>query len=300
MGQRFGFVAVIGAPNAGKSTLVNEWVGSKVTIVSPKVQTTRCLVRGIAIHKDTQIVFVDTPGLFKPQKRLEKAMVSAAWQGVSEADLIVFVYDATKKKIDQNTQNVLKKIAQDNMDKNTILVLNKVDKTKKEQLLALTAALNENINFKATFMVSALKGDGSDDVLSYVADQVPSGRWLFPEEQVSDMPMRLLAAEITREKLFLRLHQELPYGLIVETEGWENFDDGSIKIDQVIYVSRQNHKGIVLGKGGKQIKEIGEMAREELRQIMDTNVHLKLFVKVDEAWVNDPEKYRIWGLDYSS
>ncbi len=300
MGQRCGIVTVIGAPNAGKSTLVNSWVGSKVSIVSPKVQTTRCLVRGIALKGESQVVFVDTPGLFDPQKRLEKAMVSAAWQGTADADLIILVVDASRKKIDPNTASIVEKLARQDRPIPCVLVLNKVDQAPKENLLKFTASLNEQVSFDATFMVSALNNDGCDDVLAYAADKVPEGEWLFPEDQVSDMPMRLLAAEITREKLFLRLYQELPYSLTVETESWEDFDDGSIKINQVIYVARDTHKGIVLGKGGQQIKEIGEKSRMELEEILETKVHLKLFVKVQEGWSEDSEKYRIWGLDYSS
>lgn len=298
--KRCGFVAVIGAPNAGKSTLINGWVGSKVSIVSARVQTTRSLVRGIAIHDDSQIIFIDTPGIFRPKKRLEKAMVAAAWQGEAEADLVVLVVDGSKKKIDQDTDDILKRIETQDSERPCVLVLNKIDKADKAQLLALTQALNERVSFAATFMVSALKNDHAEDVLAWLAGHVPEGEWHFPEDQVSDMPMRLLAAEITREKLFHKLYQELPYALTVETETWEDFKDGSVKIGQVIYVARDTHKGIVLGKGGVQIKEVGEQARHELEEILDTRVHLKLYVKVQENWEDDPEKFQLWGLDYSA
>ncbi len=298
--QRCGFVAVLGAPNAGKSTLINELVGTKVSIVSSKVQTTRTLVRGIALKDDSQIVFIDTPGVFAPKKRLEKAMVAAAWQGRAEADLTMLVVDASKKNLDSDTQAIIKRLQQEDDKGRYILVLNKIDKIAKEKLLSLTVKLNEQISFEATFMVSALSGYGADDILKWLARQVPEGPWMFPEDQVSDMPMRLLAAEITREKLFHRLYQELPYGLAVETESWEDFDDGSVKISQVILISRDSHKGILLGKGGNQIKQVGEAARAELEDILETRVHLKLFVKLQENWSDDPEQYHIWGLDYSA
>lgn len=298
--QRCGFVAVLGAPNAGKSTLINGWVGAKVSIVSAKVQTTRSLVRGIAVHKDSQIIFVDTPGIFRPKKRFEKAMVAAAWQGEADADLIVLVVDASRKKIDSDTADIIGRLADQKDERPRILVLNKVDKADKENLLALTATLNSKLEFAATFMVSALKNDGLKDVLDWLAAHLPEGEWHFPEDEVSDMPLRLLAAEITREKLFNALYQELPYALAVETESWEDFENGSVKISQVIYVARDSHKAIVLGKGGAQIREVGEAARIELEGILETRVHLKLFVKVQENWDEDPEKYRIWGLDYSA
>lgn len=298
--KRCGFVAVLGAPNAGKSTLINGWVGAKVTIVSAKVQTTRSLVRGIAVHGESQIIFIDTPGIFRPKQRFEKAMVAAAWQGEAEADLIVLVVDASRKKIDSDTTDIIERLAAQQSERPLVLILNKVDKADKERLLGLTATLNQRLNFAATFMVSALKEDGLRDVLDWLAARLPESEWHFPEDEVSDMPMRLLAAEITREKLFNKLYQELPYALAVETESWEQFDDGSVKISQLIYVARDSHKAIVLGKGGAQIREIGELSRTELAEIIGTPVHLKLFVKVQENWSEDPEKYRIWGLDYSA
>lgn len=298
--KRCGFVAVIGAPNAGKSTLINAWVGNKVSIVSSKVQTTRALVRGITIHDDSQVIFIDTPGIFRPKKRLERAMVAAAWQGESDADMIMVIVDASKRSIDADTVDILERLGKQDSKKPCILVLNKIDKVAKEKLLSLAQQLNEATEFDATFMVSALKGNGLDDVLSYISRHIPEGDWHFPEDQVSDMPMRLLAAEITREKLFHKLHQELPYGLAIETESWEDFDDGSTKISQIIYVAKDSHKGIVLGKGGSLIKEIGEQARHELEDIMGSRIHLKLFVKLQENWHDDPEKYQIWGLDYSA
>ncbi len=298
--QRCGFVAILGAPNAGKSTLINEWVGGKVTIVSEKVQTTRTLVRGITVSGESQIVFIDTPGIFRPSLRLEKAMVAAAWQGESEADLTVLVVDASRKKIDKDTAEIIERLAAQKDERPRVLLLNKVDKADKTNLLALTKTLNDKLDFAATFMVSALKNDGLGDVLGWLAEKLPEGPWHFPGDDISDMPMRLLAAEITREKLFRALYQELPYALAVETETWEDFDNGSVKISQVIYVARDSHKAIVLGKGGAQIREIGEASRVELEEILETRIHLKLFVKVQENWADDPEKYRLWGLDYSA
>jgi len=298
--QRCGFVAVLGAPNAGKSTLINGWVGSKVSIVSSKVQTTRSLVRGIAMRGESQVIFIDTPGIFRPTKRLEKAMVAAAWQGEAEAEIIVLVVDASRKKVDRDTNDILERLIAQKDGRSCVLLLNKVDKANKENLLIFAQKLNQRYPFAATFMVSALRNDGADDVLAWLADHVEEGEWHFPEDEVSDMPMRLLAAEITREKLFRKLHEELPYALAVETENWEEFDNGDVKISQVIYVARDSHKAIVLGKGGAQIGEIGELSRLELEEILGTKVHLKLFVKVQENWAEDPEKYRIWGLDYSA
>lgn len=292
-GRRCGYVAVAGAPNAGKSTLINTIVGTKVSIVSPKVQTTRTRVLGIHVHGDSQVIFVDTPGLFKPDKKknLERAMVGAALDAVSGADVIVLVVDACAQSDHGAILDRLKEYKAP-----CVLVLNKVDKIRPESLLDLSKKLNAAFDFAATFMVSALKGGGVGDLASYLAENLPDGPFLFPEDQVTDMPLRLLAAEITREKLFYRLHKELPYMLTVETEKWEEFKDGSVKIDQVIYVARDNHKGIVLGKGGQLIKEVGEKARLELEEILDTRVHLKLFVKVQENWMNDPQRFFVWGL----
>lgn len=294
--QKCGFVAVIGAPNAGKSTLMNALVGTKVSIVSPKVQTTRSIVRGIAIHDAAQIIFIDTPGIFTPKKKLERAMVDAAWRGEGEADMTILIIDASSQKAIKNARGILdNKALQHN--KTLILVLNKIDKLKPETLLTLSQDLNQNYNFAATFMISALKENGTKDLLDYLAVQMPEGPWHYPEDQVSDMPMRLLAAEITREKLFHQLHQELPYGLAVETENWEEFDNGSIKISQVIRVSEDRHKAMVLGKGGQKIKMIGEQSRKELSDILDTEVHLKLFVKTDQKWADDSSHYALWGLN---
>ncbi len=296
----FGFIAVLGAPNAGKSTLMNTLVGAKVSIVSPKVQTTRSLVRGIALHEEAQLVFVDTPGIFTPQKRLERAMVAAAWEGGANADVIMLVVDAARKKLSGDTKDIIERLAADESAVPKILVLNKVDKVRREDLLALAQELNDRLSFETTFMVSALKGDGTEDIMRWLAAKMPEGPWMFPEDEISDMPVRLLAAEITREKLYHRLHQELPYALTVETESWETFDNGSVKINQVIYAAREAHKGIILGKGGQQIKAVGEMARKELEDILETRVHLKLFVKIRENWHDDPERYALWGLDHGA
>ena len=296
--RRCGFVAVIGAPNAGKSTLINKLVGAKVSIVSQKIQTTRSITRGITIHKDSQIIFIDTPGIFTPKRKLDKAMVNAAWDGESSADIIVLLIDAAKSKIDENTRSIINKLAEKKNARRIILALNKIDKTKPENLLALTKELNDIMSFSSTYMISALKADGLEALLDDLANNLPEGEWHYPEDQISDLPMRLLAAEITREKIFERLHQEIPYGITVETENWEDRDDESVKIDQVIYVSRQSFKKIVLGKGGSQIKAIGKAARLELEKILETRVHIKLFVKFREGWQEDPERYRIWGLDY--
>lgn len=295
--QRFGFVTVIGEPNAGKSTLINNLVGAKVSIVSSKVQTTRTRVLGIMAHENTQIVFVDTPGIFDPNQKnkMEKAIVGAAWDAVSEhSDILLLMVDVSKKK-----QDGLKKIIdglKNQKPQNIILVLNKVDKIKREALLKISMEMNELFDFKATFMVSALKGNGVSDLLNFFSSALPQGIWHYPEEQMSDMPTRLLAAEITREKLFETLYQELPYNLTVETENWEDFDNGSIKIDQTIYVTRDTHKSIILGKGGAMIKKIGQQSRKELEDILETNVHLKLFVKVQENWIDDNSHYDLWGL----
>lgn len=302
MSRRCGFVAVIGAPNAGKSTLVNALVGGKVSIVSPKVQTTRSTVRGIAMHGDSQVIFLDTPGIFQPQKnkRLERAMVAAAWAEPEEADIVMLVVDAARGKIDGNTDDIVTRLSQAVEGPPCVLVLNKIDGADRAKLMALTQSLNERYEFAATFMISALKEDGTTDILDYMTKNLPEGPYHYPEDQISDMPARLLAAEITREKLFHRLYKELPYAVAVETEDWEQFDDGSVKIDQCIYVTRDSHKPIILGKGGSAIKKIGEEARKELEELLGHRVHLKLFVKVDEKWEDDPGQYQIWGLDYQA
>lgn len=290
-----GFVAVIGAPNVGKSTLVNALVGSKVTIVSPKVQTTRTLVRGIAIVGAAQLIFVDTPGIFASRRRLERAMVTTAWSGAHDADLALLVVDA-KRGLDEETTAILGKLAEVRQPK--ILVLNKVDLVQKPALLALARAANDRVPFVDTFMISAQAGDGVADLGVRLAERMPPGPWLYPEDQISDAPLRSLAAEITREKLFLKLHQELPYRSTVETEAWTEQPDGSARIEQTIYVERESQRKIVLGKGGHTIKAIGSEARLELSKLIDQKVHLFLFVKVRENWSDDPERYREMGLEF--
>ncbi len=292
---RCGFVALLGAPNAGKSTLLNQLVGAKVSIVTPKVQTTRARITAIAIAGESQIVFLDTPGIFAPERRLEKAMVAAAWSGAADADTIVLLVDASRG-IDRNTRHILDGLAATNRE--AVLAINKIDQVRRDTLLELADKLNVAALFSDTFMISALTGDGVGDLRDYLAAAVPEGPWHYPEDQLADIPERLLAAEITREKLFLRLHQELPYASTVETESWRRQKDGSIRIEQVIYVQRDSQKPIVLGKGGRTIKTIGAQAREELEQILDAKVHLFLFVKVRERWLDDPERYREMGLEF--
>lgn len=296
--SRCGFVALLGAPNAGKSTLMNRMVGGKVSIVTHKVQTTRSQIRGIAVHKNSQIIFVDTPGIFAPKRRLERAMVSAAWQGAGDADLVVVLHDASRKKIGENTRSIIDGLKE--QGRKAVLVLNKVDTIKREKLLALAAEFQATGVFSDIFMISALEGDGVEDLLDHLAQAVPEGVWLYPDDQLSDLPMRSIAAEITREKLFLNLHEELPYNLTVETEDWEEFDDGSAKISQTIYVQREQHKGICLGKGGRTIKQVRAQAQRELEEALGRPVHLFLFVKVSEKWADDPERYREMGLDFNS
>ncbi|MBG18810.1 MAG: GTPase Era [Rhizobiales bacterium] len=292
---RSGFVALIGAPNAGKSTLVNRLVGAKVSIVSHKVQTTRAIVRGIATVDRTQIVFVDTPGIFSPRRRLDRAMVTTAWGGAKDADIVLVLIDAERGLVGDAAKLI---DALDQVHHPKILILNKVDQVKRESLLALTAAANEKATFERTFMISALDGSGVDDLAKFLAERLPEGPWYYPEDQISDLPMRQLAAEVTREKLYLRLHQELPYSSHVETESWEEKKDGSVRIEQVIYVERDSQKKIVLGKGGDAIKAIGQAARKEISEILDQKVHLFLFVKVRENWGDDPERYREMGLEF--
>lgn len=296
--QRCGFVSIIGAPNAGKSTLVNRLVGAKVSIVSPKVQTTRTRVMGVVNHDDTQIVFVDTPGIFQPRKRLEKAMVAAAWQGTADAEEIMLLIDVGKGRINDDTKAIIGRLK--DTQREVILLLNKIDMLQKDKLLALAADLNAEGIFKETFMISALTGDGVDALMQALAARMPEGPWMFGEDQISDMPMRLLAAEITREKIFLQLGDELPYSSTVETEQWEDFDNGDVKISQTVYVMRDSQKAIVLGKGGARIKKIGQAAREELEEILERRVHLSLFVKVRDKWTDDPARYAAWGLDFNS
>jgi GTP-binding protein Era len=296
---RCGFVAVLGAPNAGKSTLINAMVGTKVTIVSDKVQTTRTLVRGIVMHDRTQIVFIDTPGIFSPQKRLERAMVSAAWSGTEDADIVMVVVDLDKKNIPgRETENIINRLK--DLDVPAVLILNKIDTVRPEKLLTIAQDMNTRHDFAATFMVSATRKSGTKDIVNWLSTRLPDNPWIFPEDDVSDMPMRLLAAEITREKLFHKLYRELPYALTVETESWENFDDGSIRIEQVIYVEREGQRKIILGKDGDMIRHVGEKSRLELAELFETPVHLKLFIKVRENWSEDSERYEPWGLDFNA
>jgi GTP-binding protein Era len=292
---RCGFVALIGAPNVGKSTLVNALVGSKVTIVSRKVQTTRALIRGIVIDNNAQIILVDTPGIFSPKRRLDRAMVSTAWSGAHDADLVCVLLDA-KTGIDEEAEAILTKVA--TVDHEKILVLNKIDLVPREKLLALAKAANDRLSFASTFMVSALSGDGVDDLRHTLAEMVPPGPFHYPEDQMSDAPMRHLAAEITREKIFRQLHQELPYQSTVETDSWTERKDKSIRIEQTIFVERESQRKIVLGKGGATIKSIGADARKEIAEIVGQPVHLFLFVKVRENWGDDPDRYREMGLEF--
>jgi GTPase len=292
---RCGFVALIGAPNVGKSTLVNALVGSKVTIVSRKVQTTRSLIRGIVIENNAQIILVDTPGIFLPKRRLDRAMVSTAWSGAHDADLVCVLLDA-REGIDEEAEAILGKVATVHHEK--VLVLNKIDLVPREKLLALTKAANDRLSFAGTFMVSALSGDGVDDLRRALAEMVPPGPFHYPEDQMSDAPMRHLAAEITREKIFRQLHQELPYQSTVETDTWTERKDKSIRVEQTIFVERESQRKIVLGKGGATIKSIGAESRKEIADIVGAPVHLFLFVKVRENWGDDPNRYREMGLEF--
>jgi GTPase len=292
---RCGFVALIGAPNVGKSTLVNALVGSKVTIVSRKVQTTRALIRGIVVENNAQIILVDTPGIFSPRRRLDRAMVSTAWSGAHDADLVCVLVDA-REGIDEEADAILQRLATVQHDK--ILVLNKVDLVAREKLLVLAKAANDRLKFVRTFMISALSGDGVDDLRRTLAEMVPQGPFHYPEDQMSDAPLRHLAAEITREKIFQQLHQELPYQSTVETDSWTERKDQSIRIEQTIFVERESQRKIVLGKGGATIKSIGAEARKEIAEILGQPVHLFLFVKVREGWSDDPDRYREMGLEF--
>ncbi|MBB46195.1 MAG: GTPase Era [Rhodospirillaceae bacterium] len=290
-----GFVAVIGAPNAGKSTLVNHLVGFKVSIVTHKVQTTRTRIRGVCMHGVSQIIFVDTPGIFEPKRKLDRAMVDAAWLGADDADLIVFLYDVTRREVDSDTSRIVSGLKNNN--KEAILVLNKIDLVKSELLLPITKRFQKENIFSDTFMVSAENGSGCEKLLEYLSARMPYSPWLYPEDEVSDLPQRLLAAEITREQVLLKLHQELPYGATVETEEWTERDDGAIVINQIIYVQRPGHKKIALGRHGSMIKAIGKASRHELQVLLNRTVHLFLFVKVRENWMEDPDRYALWGLD---
>jgi GTP-binding protein Era len=292
---RCGFVALIGAPNVGKSTLVNALVGSKVTIVSRKVQTTRALIRGIVVENNAQIILVDTPGIFAPKRRLDRAMVSTAWSGAHDADLVCVLLDA-REGLDEEAEAIFAKLADVAHDK--ILVINKIDLLLRKKLLALAKAANDRIAFKQTFMISALSGDGVDDLRRTLAEMVPPGPFHYPEDQMSDAPIRQLAAEITREKIFRKLHQELPYRSTVETDSWTERKDKSVRIEQTIFVERESQRKIVLGKGGATIKSIGADARKEIAEIIEQPVHLFLFVKVRENWGEDPDRYREMGLEF--
>jgi GTPase len=293
---RCGVVALIGAPNAGKSTLINALVGAKISIVTPKVQTTRALIRGIAMHGSAQLVLIDTPGIFTPRRRLDRAMVGTAWASAHDADIVALLIDA-RAGIKADDEAIVHGLGDLRTDKKA-LVLNKIDLVAKPELLALAQALNERAVFAATFMISALSGDGVADLKDWLAKDVPPGPWLYPEDQISDAPLRQLAAEITREKLYLRLHQELPYRSTVETDVWKELKNGSVRIEQTIYVERENQRKIVLGKGGATIKAIGTAARAEIAAAVEQPVHLFLFVKVREGWSDDPERYREMGLEF--
>ncbi len=296
-GRRCGFVALVGAPNAGKSTLLNQMVGATVSIVTPKVQTTRTRITGIAIEGKTQLVFVDTPGIFtKTKRRLERAMVASAWAGAADADQVVVVVDGTKKGIGDDVRRILAGLAE--AKRPAILALNKVDLIKRPELLPRVAQLNQAFPFAQTFMISAETGDGVPDLRKHLAGLMPEGPWLFAEDDLSDLSERLLAAEVTREQLFLNLHDEVPYDLMVETESWKEFKDGSVKIQQVIYVRRDSQKAIVLGKGGATVKAIGAQARKVLEAQLGRRVHLFLFVKVRDAWIDDPDRFKGMGLDW--
>ena len=292
---RCGFVALIGAPNVGKSTLVNALVGSKVTIVSRKVQTTRALIRGIVVENNAQIILVDTPGIFSPRRRLDRAMVSTAWSGAHDADLVCVLIDA-REGIDEEADAILNRLA--TVQHAKILVLNKIDLVPREKLLALAKTANDRLKFAQTFMISALSGDGVEDLRRALAEIVPKGPFRYPEDQMSDAPLRHLAAEITREKIFRQLHQELPYQSTVETDSWTERKDKSIRIEQTIYVERESQRKIVLGKAGATIKSIGAEARKEIAEILGQPVHLFLFVKVREGWGDDPDRYREMGLEF--
>ncbi|WP_299588953.1 GTPase Era [uncultured Tateyamaria sp.] len=297
MSTRAGFVALIGEPNAGKSTLLNRMVGAKVSIVTHKVQTTRARIRGVAMEGESQIVFVDTPGLFQPRRRLDRAMVAAAWGGAADADVVVLMVEA-HRGVTPGVERILEGLADIGKGRTVALAINKIDRVEAPVLLGLTEKLNEAYDFAETFMISAEKGHGVDALRGWLAGQVPESPWLYPEDQIADLPMRMIAAEMTREKLTLRLHQELPYQLTVETENWEERKDGSAKIDQVIYVSRDGHKGILLGHKGETIKAVSQASRAELTEFLGRKVHLFLQVKVREKWQEDAERYSEMGLNF--
>lgn len=294
---RCGFIAVLGLTNVGKSTLLNQLVGQKVSIVSRKVQTTRFRVLGITVHKQSQLVFMDTPGIFEASEKFDRAMVKSAWQAQEEADVTLFIMDATHG-LSSDNEAILSKLHFD--QKPIVLIINKVDLVPKDQLLPLLAQMHESYNFKQIFLISALSGDGCGDVMDYLSDHVPQGPYLFPEDQMTDLPMRLLAAEITREAIYTFLHKELPYAIHVETESWEDFDNGDVRIAQVIFVSRDSQKGIVLGHKGEMIKRLGQVSRHELTKVLDRKVHLSLTVRVDEKWRMRQGIYERLGLDMNA
>ncbi|MEP2639322.1 GTPase Era [Roseobacter sp.] len=297
MTTRAGFVALIGEPNAGKSTLLNRMVGAKVSIVTHKVQTTRARIRGVAMEGQSQIVFVDTPGLFQPRRRLDRAMVAAAWGGAADADVIVLLIEA-QRGVTEGVERILEGLGDIGQGRKVALAINKIDRVQSEVLLGLTKDLNDRYAFVETFLISAERGHGIETLRGWLANEVPQGPWLYPEDQIADLPMRMIAAEMTREKLTLRLHQELPYQLTVETEGWEERKDGSAKIDQLIYVIRDGHKGIVLGHKGETIKAVSKAAREELEEFLGRKVHLFLQVKVRPNWLDEAERYSQMGLEF--
>ena len=291
-----GFIALIGEPNAGKSTLLNRMVGAKVSIVTHKVQTTRARIRGICMEGAAQLVFVDTPGLFKPRRRLDRAMVAAAWGGAMDADIVVLLVEA-HRGISSGVQSIIDQL-KELEGRRVILAINKIDRVKSDALLALTQQLNAAFAFEKTFMISAERGHGVPDLRAWLGQELPEGPWLYPEDQIADLPLRMIAAEMTREKLTLRLHQELPYQLTVETESWEERPDGSARVDQVIYVVRDGHKGILLGSKGETIKAVSKAAREELEGFLERRVHLFCKVKVRQKWLEDAARYSEMGLDF--
>ncbi|WP_050928595.1 GTPase Era [Aestuariivita boseongensis] len=297
MTTRAGFVALIGEPNAGKSTLMNRMVGAKVSIVTHKVQTTRARIRGVAMAGESQIVFVDTPGLFRPRRRLDRAMVAAAWGGAADADIVMLLVEA-HRGVTPGVERILEGLGEVAQGRTVGLIINKIDKVQSDVLLGLSKDLNERFPFARTFMISAERGHGVEDLRDWLAGEVPEGPWLYPEDQIADLPLRMIAAEMTREKLTLRLHQELPYQLTVETENWEERKDGSARIDQVIYVMRDGHKGIVLGRKGETIKAVSTAARHELEEFLGRKVHLFLQVKVRPNWLEEAERYSEMGLDF--
>ncbi|HKL65378.1 MAG TPA: GTPase Era [Roseovarius sp.] len=294
---RAGFVALIGEPNAGKSTLLNRMVGAKVSIVTHKVQTTRARIRGVAMEGASQIVFVDTPGLFQPRRRLDRAMVAAAWGGAADADIVVLLIEA-HRGVTEGVERILEGLGEIAKGRRIALAINKIDRVEAPTLLALTKEMNDRFAFERTFLISAEKGHGVGDLREWLAGEMPEGPWLYPEDQIADLPMRMIAAEMTREKLTLRLHQELPYQLTVETENWEEREDGSARVDQVIYVMRDGHKGIVLGHRGETIKAVSKAAREELEAFLGRRIHLFLQVKVRTGWMEESARYSEMGLDF--